>query len=208
MHDSVCPGDFCPMLVLDNVVCSRVMVLWLLTFMEPRLQTPSTAPLHSHEERISLCWESRNKEPTLGWLRATPLLVAPVLGTRGARHRDHHLPSERGCHWHLHLPVPSQQCHPCSHRGKARMPIPLDWCPCGPQLMAAALGPRVVRRGQPGQGAGQIEDLSALLPWHCTKTQEMDGKRPVLGFCYPLMGVQPLHAALHSSVPARTLTGG
>lgn len=172
MHDSGCPGDFCPMLVLDNVVCSCVMVLWLLTFMEPRLQTPSTAPLHSHEE--TLCWESRNKEPALGWLRATPQLVAPGLGTRGVRHGHHHLPSEWGCHWHLHLPFPSQQCHPCSHRGKARIPIPLDWWPCGPQLTCSSwqlpLAPGWSGgRGQPGQGAGQTEDLSALLPRHCTK---------------------------------------
>lgn len=45
MHDSGCPGNFCPTLVLDDEVCSCVTVLWLLTLVELRLQTPSTAPL-------------------------------------------------------------------------------------------------------------------------------------------------------------------
>lgn len=149
----------------------------------------------SHEKQ-TLCWESRNKEPAPGWLCATPLLVTPALGTRGVRTGIIICPQSEGIIGVCICLSQDSSASPCSHRGKARIPVPLDRCPCGPQLTHSSrqlpLAPGWSGgRGQPGQGTGQIEDMGALLPWHCTKTQAMDGKRFVLGFCSPVMGVQP-----------------
>lgn len=54
-HRQHCTGDFCPTLVLDSGVCSCVTVLWLLTFIEPRLETPSTTPLGAIAVRKRPC---------------------------------------------------------------------------------------------------------------------------------------------------------
>lgn len=81
MHDSECPGDFCPTLVLDSAVCSCVMVLWLLTFTETRLQTPRMAPLGATAmKKRDLVLGEQEQGPNTGMAMCNTTAGSPTAG--------------------------------------------------------------------------------------------------------------------------------